>query len=131
MPRGVEQRLLDIRQAAIDLRDFVADKDTDAFQALPHADRLGYRAIKNALTELAEAAKAMPEEIRTRHPAVDWKGFAGLRDMVTHQYFAIDTGKLLPILRDEIPILLAAVEAELQRLRVDRNGEGAVRRGPS
>ena len=122
MPRSVDDRLLDIRQAAADLRDFVADMDTNAFRVLPHADRMGYRAIKNALTELGEAAKAMPEDIRTRHPTVDWKGFAGLRDMVAHQYFAIDTGKLLPIIRHEIPALLTAVEAELQRLQVDRNG---------
>jgi len=64
----------------------------------------------------------MPAEIRTRHLAVDWKGFAGLRDMVAHRCFAIDTLKLLPIIRDEIPRLLAAVEAELQRLQGNRDG---------
>jgi uncharacterized protein with HEPN domain len=33
--------------------------------------------------------------------------------MVTHQYFGLDTRRLLPIIRDEVPDLLAAVEAEL------------------
>ena len=76
----------------------------------------GFRAIKNALTELGEAAKAIPEETRARYPDVDWKGFAGLRDMMAHQYFGIDTRMLLPIIRDEIPALLRAVESELQGL---------------
>jgi uncharacterized protein with HEPN domain len=114
MARSLEERLQDIRQAAIDLRDFIADMETAAFHALPHADRMGFRAVKNALTELGEAAKAIPEETRVRYPEVDWKGFAGLRDMMAHQYFGIDTQMLLPIVRDEIPALLRAVESELQ-----------------
>jgi uncharacterized protein with HEPN domain len=116
MARSLEDRLRDIRQAAIDLRDFIADMETAAFHALPHADRMGFRAVKNALTELGEAAKAIPEQTRARHPDVDWKGFAGLRDMMAHQYFGIDTRMLLPIVRDEIPALLRAVESELQEL---------------
>ena len=120
MARSPEARLQDIRQAAIDLRDFIADMETAAFHALPHADRMGFRAVKNALTELGEAAKAIPEETRARYPDVDWKGFAGLRDMMAHQYFGIDTRLLLPIIRDEIPALLQAVESELQVL--DRPG---------
>ena len=90
MARSLEERLQDIRQAAIDLRDFMADMETAAFHALPHADRMGFRAVKNALTELSEAAKAIPDETRARYPDVDWKGFAGLRDMMAHQYFGID-----------------------------------------
>jgi len=49
MARSLEDRLRDIRQAAIDLRDFIADMETAAFHALPHADRMGFRAVKNAL----------------------------------------------------------------------------------
>jgi uncharacterized protein with HEPN domain len=81
MARSPGERLQDMRQAAIDFRNFIADMGTAAFHALPHADRMGFRAIKNALTELGEAAKAIPEETRARHADVDWKGFAGLRDM--------------------------------------------------
>jgi Protein of unknown function DUF86 len=75
---------------------------------------MGFRAIKNALSELGEAAKSIPEETRVRYPDVDWKGFAGLRDLMAHQYFVIDTRMLLPIIRDETPVLLRAVECELQ-----------------
>ena len=112
--RSTVERLLDIRQAVTDLRDIVADMDTEAFHALPHADRLAYRAIKNALMELGEAVKALPEAVRQRYPEVDWKGFAGLRDLVAHQYFGIDTTRLLPIIRDEMPGLLAAIESEVR-----------------
>jgi hypothetical protein len=41
MPRSLVQRLLDIKEAATDLRDFVAAMDSEAFHELPHADRMG------------------------------------------------------------------------------------------
>jgi uncharacterized protein with HEPN domain len=113
MARSTAARLEDIREAAIDLRDFVEFMETEAFRALPHAPRMGFRALKNALSELGEAVKALPDDVVRRHPEVDWKGFAGLRDIVAHQYFGLDTRRLLPIIRDEVPALLAAVDAEL------------------
>jgi uncharacterized protein with HEPN domain len=74
MVSEVPDRLTEIREAATDLLGFVADMETEAFHALPHADRMDYRAVKNALIELGEAAKAIPEDVRQRHPEVDWKG---------------------------------------------------------
>ncbi len=102
----------DIRQAASDLRNIVADMDTEAFHALPHADRMSYRAVKNALSELGEAVKALPNELRARHPGVDWRGFAGLRIVFAHQYFGFDVRMLLPVIQTDLPRLLAAVELE-------------------
>jgi uncharacterized protein with HEPN domain len=122
MARNTAQRLVDIREAATDLRDFVEDLQGDTFHALPHADRMGYRAIKNALTELGEAIKALPPEICERHKEVDWQGFCGLRDMVAHQYFGIDTHRLLPIIKGEIPRLLAAIDIECQLDELDGPG---------
>lgn len=67
---------MDIREAATDLLDFVTDVETDAFHALPHADRIGNRAVKNALIELGEAAKAIPEDVRQ---AISRSGLEGVR----------------------------------------------------
>jgi uncharacterized protein with HEPN domain len=116
MVRAIADRLQDIHDAAVDLRDFVAEMETQAFHDLPHADRMGFRAVKNALAELGEAVKALPADLRKRHPNVDWRGFAGLRDQVAHNYHGLSTGTLRPICRREVPQLLAAVEAELARL---------------
>ena len=114
MARTAAQRFVDIREAAADLRDFVEDMQSETFHALPHADRMGCRAIKNALAELGETIKALPQEICERYPEVDWKGFSGLRDVVAHQYFGIDTRCLLPIIKVEIPRLLAAIDIEVR-----------------
>ena len=115
MTRSLPERLNDIREAARDAADIAATLDDSAFHALPHADRIAWRALKNALSELGEAVKTLPRELTDRHPDVDWRGFAGLRDVVAHGYFGLRQDMLLPVVRDELPRLLAAVEAELSR----------------
>jgi uncharacterized protein with HEPN domain len=74
---------------------------------------MGYRAVKNAPIELGEAVKVLPDEVRRRHPDVDWKGLAGLRDMIAHRYFGVDISRVLQIIRTEVPGLKAAVEQDL------------------
>ena len=118
-PRSAADRLADIRDAVVDLLDIADGHDVVSFQALRHADRKGFRALKNALTEMGEAVKALPSDITGRHPGIDWKGFAGLRDMVTHQYFVIDMRRLLPIIQHEVPGLLAAIDTELNQQDTD------------
>ena len=119
MTRDAGQLLADIREAAVDLLGIAADLDDDSLQALPHGDRIAFRAIKNALAEIGEAVKMLPGEFKTRHPEVDWRGFAGLRDIVAHQYFGLDTKRLLPVIKDEVPGLLAAIQEGLRLLSKD------------
>ena len=63
MPPSLDERLVeDIRAAATDLRDFAGSMETAAFHQIPHGDRMGFRALKNALSELGEAIKALPAD---------------------------------------------------------------------
>jgi uncharacterized protein with HEPN domain len=114
--RDLADRLADIRAATADILSFVQGLDEAAFAALPDTDRRTYRAIKNALAEIGEAIKQLPLEILAGHRDVDWRGFAGLRDIVAHQYFSLELPRLWPTVTDELPELLAAVDAELGRL---------------
>jgi uncharacterized protein with HEPN domain len=111
--RGTRERLQDITAAAEDAMAFTAGLDTAAFVALPTVDRRTYRALKNALTEIGEAVKLLPPDLLVRHPGVDWRGWAGLRDVLSHQYFNLELPLLRPTVVDELPALLAAVTAEL------------------
>ncbi len=77
---------------------------------------MAFRAMKNALTEIGEVVRTLLSEFKAQHPQVDWRGFAVLRDLNAHQYFSLDTKRLLPAVRDEVPGLLAAVEAGLRSL---------------
>lgn len=111
--RGTRERLEDVRAAAEDAIAFVGGLDEGAFAALPETDRRPYRALKNALAEIGEAVKLLPPDLLARHRGVDWRGWAGLRDVVAHQYFGLELPRLRPAIVDELPVLLDAVRAEL------------------
>lgn len=108
-----EDRLRDILDAVQDALAFVDGLSQAEFEALPGQHRRTYRAIKNAVTEIGEAVKGLPAELCERHPEVDWRGLAGLRDVMIHRYFSVDLARLWPVLTDEFPVLLQAVIREL------------------
>ena len=53
-------------------------------------EEVAYDAVLRNLQIIGEAAKAIPADVRQAHPEVDWKGMAGLRDVLTHAYFGLD-----------------------------------------
>ena len=104
----------DILAAAADLKSFIAGMTPEIFDALPDSDHKTYRAIKNAISEIGEGVKTLPPIIYNRHPEIDWRGFAGLRDIVIHQYFDVDLARLWLVLIEELPVLVSAAQIELE-----------------
>lgn len=50
-----------------------------------------------------EAVKNISEEMRRKHPAVDWSGMAGFRNILIHQYFGIDLENVWEITQTTAP----------------------------
>lgn len=57
------------------------------------------------LGDIGEAAKAIPADVRELHPQVDWKGMAGLRDVLAHAYFGLDDATLWDVVTTKVPEL--------------------------
>lgn len=55
----------------------------------------------------------MPEELRLRHPEIDWRRIAGLRDVLAHGYFALEPAMLWNIVLHHLPALLPAIRSAL------------------
>lgn len=108
-------RLRAIRAAAEDVRAFAAGLDDARLLALPEADRRTYRALKDALLEISERTGELPPPLLARHPGVDWRGWTGLRDMASQRDFGAELRRLGLAVAEDLPALLAAVEAELAR----------------
>jgi len=62
-------------------------------------------AVIRNLEIIGEAAKMVPESIRTRFPLVEWKKIAGLRDILAHHYFEVDLDIIWDILQNKLPEL--------------------------
>ncbi len=115
--RRTEQRLSDIVAAIDDIEDFLSAMTEMEFLDIETQDRRTYRAILACLIALGEAVKALPPDIGERHPEVDWHGFAGLRDVITHQYFQVELDTVWRTVTAELPELRAAAQDELDRIR--------------
>ncbi len=62
-------------------------------------------AVVRNLEVIGEAIKKVPEKIRAKHPDVEWKKIAGLRDILIHEYFGIDVEVIWDIVQNKLPIL--------------------------
>ncbi|MDO8872704.1 MAG: DUF86 domain-containing protein [Methanoregula sp.] len=60
-------------------------------------------AVERNIEKIGEAAAAIPDEIRDRHPEVPWKTIVGLRNKVIHHYFAVDHEVIWQIVTKNIP----------------------------
>ena len=58
---------------------------------------------------IGEAAKNLDEECKTNAPGVPWSDYAGLRDIVAHQYFRVQKPIIEDTVRQHLPRLESAV----------------------
>lgn len=69
--------------------------------------RLLYDGTVRQLELIGEAARHVPANIRTQMPEVEWRGIIGLRNVLIHDYRAIDDRILWRIIQIEVPDLHA------------------------
>ncbi len=60
-------------------------------------------AVERNIEKIGEAAAAIPDDVRKRHPEVPWKSIVGLRNKVIHHYFAVDHEVVWQIVTKNIP----------------------------
>jgi uncharacterized protein with HEPN domain len=76
----------------MEFEDFINDKKT-------------IYSVVHAIEIIGEAAKNVPEQIRTKYPDVPWKQMAGMRDKLIHEYFGVDLEILWKTAKDDVPQL--------------------------
>lgn len=68
-------------------------------------DELRKRAIVRSLEIIGEAAKKVDDETRLAYPEVNWRTFAGMRDVLIRHYFGINYDIVWETVQHEIPEL--------------------------
>jgi uncharacterized protein with HEPN domain len=60
---------------------------------------------------LGEAAKRLSKEFREKHSHIPWQAIAGHRDILIHQYDAVDLTEVWLIAKEKIPELVEFLES--------------------
>ena len=69
-----------------------------------------------SLIQIGEHVKRLSSEVRDEYPDIDWRGAAGLRDIITHDYARIDTRRVRSSILTRVPPLADVCRFILSRL---------------
>ena len=105
MPRD-DATIIDILKAARMAERFLIGASKESFLQDPKTQS----AVLHQLLVLGEAVKRLSEELRNQYPTIPWKQIAGLRDVVIHQYDAVDLEEVWKTVTVDLPILVSSLE---------------------
>ncbi len=78
-------------------------------------DQMLLDAVIRNLEIIGEAAGNLPQDIKKRSPAIEWKKLSGLRNILIHEYFGVDREILWDIISNKIPELKKAITGPLSK----------------
>ena len=106
--RDPKERVRDILEA-IDHIERYAAKGKVQFEK----DELIQNWFIRHLQIIGEAARLMPEDIQKRAPEIPWTKIIGMRNILVHDYFRIDTDIVWQVVEKELPQLKHSHQALL------------------
>ena len=103
--KGSTEYLKHIRDECLYLKDLVGHTDIEQF--LDDEDLK--RASVRSLEIIGEATKKLPEHFRRKHPEINWKDMAGMRDVLIHDYLGVDYVIVWDVMANHVPPLLEKI----------------------
>jgi uncharacterized protein with HEPN domain len=97
--RDIRLIVEDIIEASNRISDYVGDFSKDEFEG----DQKTIDAVVRNIEIIGEAVSTIPPEIRRKYPEIPWTKIVGVRNIVIHRYFGVDTGTLWMIIKEQIP----------------------------
>ena len=102
-------RLQDMLVAARIARDYLGERTLDQFVA----DRILCDAIERRVEIIGEAESRVSSGCRARHPQIPWRQIVATRNILVHNYAAVDHTILHRIVVTHLPDMIAQIEAIL------------------
>jgi uncharacterized protein with HEPN domain len=107
--RAIRRWLTDIRRHIFLAQSFVAGMSSEAFVD----DSLRLYAVTRCLEIISEASRRLPEELKARHPSIEWRDMAAAGNIYRHEYEDVAARRVWRTLTVSLPLLLTVIEQEL------------------
>ena len=109
--RSERERLLDILEA-IERIEKYAEEGKEVFEE----DELIQTWIVHHITIIGEACRTLPDDFQARYANVPWTDIVGMRNLLVHHYFGIDTDAVWSVVEKDLPELKLEIETILKKL---------------
>ena len=110
--RSPRQQVEDILLAIRKVKRYTAGLSADALAQ----NEMASDAVLRNFEVIGEAARNLPDELKSAHPEIPWRRMVGLRNVIIHEYFGVDMLIVWELAVHAVPELepqLAALLAEL------------------
>lgn len=110
MPREWPLRVQDILESIQKILRYTDGMSQEEFDR----DERTFDAVVRNFLIIGEAANFIPEEIEETHPDVPWGQMRGMRNVLVHVYFGIDSDIIWQTIREDLRPLVPQLKAILE-----------------
>jgi len=107
-----KDRLKHILDAIERIEQYLVDQDLDRFRSL--SEKID--AVVRNMEIIGEAISCLTQDLKERHPAVEWRIATAMRNRLIHGYFDVDSDIVWQTATADLPRLKVAVVAILRDL---------------
>jgi len=108
--RNDYQRVLDIQEGIERIEKYTAGGRIEFDRS-----ELVQTWVLHHLQIIGEAARALSADCKARQPDVPWEKINGMRNILVHHYFGIDTEIVWAVVEKELPQLKAGIAQMIER----------------
>ena len=110
--RNYKDFLNDIIVAIENIENFIKDTDYASFEK----NLQKVYATTHCLEIIGEAVKKIPENVKGKYDDIPWRKIAGMRDILIHGYFVVDSKKIWETVNRDLSPLKRTVDKMLNDL---------------
>ena len=101
MPRALGEYLQDILTNIERVESYTAGTTEPEFSL----DAMRYDAVERCIERVSEASRGIPDDIKSRYPAVPWHDIAAIGNRIRHGYFAVHASIIWQTATLDLPAL--------------------------
>lgn len=116
MKRDIKVYVADIIESIAKIEEYMKEvKVEDDF----YSNTQVQDAVLRRLEIMGEAVKNIPDKFRAKYSDIPWRKIAGMRDVISHEYFGVNMERTLIVIKQDLASLknnILKVKEELDKI---------------